>query len=94
MKYVFVTGGVISSLGKRLLAASLGTLLENRGQFMKSSLIVAGRYTKQHLVELIGLRDHPWFIACQFQPEFLSNPNKPHPLFRGFIEAALKQKES
>ena len=65
-----------------------------RDQLMKSGLIVAGRYGKLDLVELIELRDHPWFIACQFHPEFLSKPNKPHPLFRGFIEAALKQKVS
>ena len=62
-----------------------------RDQLMTSGLIVAGRYGKLDLVELIELRDHPWFIACQFHPEFLSKPNKPHPLFRGFIEAALKQ---
>ncbi len=62
-----------------------------RDQLMKSGMIVAGRYTKFDLVELIELRDHPWFIACQFHPEFLSKPNKAHPLFRGFIEAALKQ---
>ena len=65
-----------------------------RDQLMKSGMIVAGRYTKFDLVELIELRDHPWFIACQFHPEFLSKPNKAHPLFRGFIEAALKQKPS
>ena len=65
-----------------------------RDQLMKSGLIVAGRYAKLDLVELVELRDHPWFIACQFHPEFLSKPDKPHPLFRGFIEAALKQKVS
>jgi CTP synthase len=62
-----------------------------RDQLMKAGLVVAGRYSKFDLVELIELRDHPWFIACQFHPEFLSKPNKPHPLFRGFIEAALKK---
>jgi CTP synthase len=61
-----------------------------RDQLMKAGLTVAGLYTKHDLVELIELRDHPWFIACQFHPEFLSKPNKPHPLFRGFIEAALR----
>jgi CTP synthase len=62
-----------------------------RDQLMKAGMIVAGRYKKHDLVELIELRDHPWFIACQFHPEFLSKPNKAHPLFRGFIEAALKR---
>ena len=65
-----------------------------RDQLMKAGMIVAGRYKKLDLVELIELRDHPWFIACQFHPEFLSKPNKPHPLFRGFIEAALKEKRA
>ena len=41
------------------------------------------------LAELIELRDHPYFLACQYHPEFQSKPNKPHPLFRGFIEACL-----
>jgi CTP synthase len=61
-----------------------------RDQLMKAGLTVAGLYAKHDLVELIELRDHPWFLACQFHPEFLSKPNKPHPLFRGFIEAALR----
>ncbi len=65
-----------------------------RDQLMKAGMIVAGLYKKLDLVELIELRDHPWFIACQFHPEFLSKPNKPHPLFRGFIEAALKEKRA
>lgn len=41
------------------------------------------------LVELIELRDHPWFLACQFHPEFQSRSNKPHPSFKGFIGACL-----
>ena len=63
-----------------------------RNQLTKAGMTVAGRYKKLDLVELIELRDHPWFIACQFHPEFLSKPNKPHPLFRGFVQAALKYK--
>jgi CTP synthase len=62
-----------------------------RDQLMKAGLTVAGLYAKYDLVELIELRDHPWFLACQFHPEFLSKPHKPHPLFRGFIEAALRK---
>jgi CTP synthase len=61
-----------------------------RDQLMKAGMNVAGLYAKYDLVELIELRDHPWFIACQFHPEFKTKPNKAHPLFRGFIEAALK----
>jgi len=39
-------------------------------------------------VEIIELRDHPWFVASQFHPEFRSRPNRPHPLFRDFVKAA------
>ncbi len=45
------------------------------------------------LVEIIEIPDHPWFIACQFHPEFTSTPRDGHPLFRGFIHAALTQRE-
>ena len=62
-----------------------------REQLTSAGLVIAGLYAKHDLVELIELRDHPWFVACQFHPEFLSKPNKAHPLFRGFIEAALKR---
>jgi CTP synthase len=41
------------------------------------------------LVEIIELKSHPWFMACQFHPEFQSTPTKPHPLFRDFVAAAL-----
>ena len=39
---------------------------------------------------MIELKDHKWFVAAQFHPEFASRPNKPHPLFKSFIEATLK----
>ena len=45
------------------------------------------------IVEMIELIDHPWFLATQAHPEFKSRPNRPHPLFKGFIAAALKNKE-
>jgi CTP synthase len=41
------------------------------------------------LVEIVEIPDHPWFVGCQFHPEFTSTPRDGHPLFRGFIEAAL-----
>ena len=41
------------------------------------------------LVEIVEIPDHPWFLAVQYHPEFKSKPNRPHPLFTGFIEAAL-----
>ncbi|PAW78414.1 MAG: CTP synthetase [Verrucomicrobia bacterium Tous-C9LFEB] len=63
---------------------------EYREQMEKAGLIVSGASPDGKLVELIELRDHPWFVACQYHPEFLSKPNSPHPLFRGFVNAALK----
>ena len=60
------------------------TLFEEKG------LVLSGRSPDRQLVEMIELRDHPWFIACQFHPEFKSRPTKPHPLFRDFVRAALE----
>ena len=53
-------------------------------------MALAGTSPDGRLVELIELPDHPWFVAAQFHPEFLSRPNRPHPLFRGFVDAALQ----
>ena len=50
---------------------------------------VAGRSEDGELVEMIELKDHPWFLACQFHPEFTSSPRRGHPLFTGFIEAGF-----
>jgi CTP synthase len=52
-------------------------------------LVVSGIFPENRLVEIIELQDHPWFLATQFHPEFLSKPTRPHPLFREFIGAAL-----
>ncbi|WP_419641595.1 glutamine amidotransferase-related protein, partial [Thiolapillus sp.] len=43
------------------------------------------------LAEIVELPDHPWFLACQFHPEFTSTPRYGHPLFTGFIQAAIEQ---
>ncbi len=59
-----------------------------------AGLKIAGRSADDKLVEIIEIPDHPWFIACQFHPEFTSNPRDGHPLFSGFIRAANKYKES
>ena len=56
-------------------------------------LLVSGRSVDHELVEMIELPEHPWFVACQFHPEFTSNPRDGHPLFVGFIQAALKVSE-
>jgi CTP synthase len=55
----------------------------------KHGLRVTGRSLPDHLVEVIELRDHPWFVGCQFHPEFESRPSSPHPIFMGFVEQAF-----
>ena len=63
-----------------------------REQLVKAGLIVSGTSPDDTLVEIIELKDHPWFLGCQFHPEFKSKPMKPHPLFREFIKASLKNR--
>ena len=58
--------------------------MENKG------MVFSGKNTDQGLVEIIEIKDHPWFVACQFHPEFKSKPDRAHPLFREFIGAALR----
>jgi len=62
-----------------------------RAQFEQRGCIFSGTSPDGELVELVELRDHPFFLGCQFHPEFQSKPNAPHPLFRGFIAAALQR---
>ena len=65
-----------------------------REQMEGAGFIIAGASPDGKLVELIELRDHPWFLACQYHPEFQSKPNAPHPLFKGFIAASLAHEPS
>ena len=53
-----------------------------------AGMVISGINPDRNLVEIIELRDHPWFVACQFHPEYKSRPNRPHPLFLKFVEAA------
>ena len=62
---------------------------EYREQMTGQGLVIAGTSPDGTLVEMIEIKGHPWFLASQFHPEFLSKPNAPHPLFRGFIGACL-----
>ena len=62
-----------------------------RDSLLQGGIIFAGTSPDNHIVEMIELPDHPWFVACQFHPEFKSRPNKPHPLFRGFVTAAAER---
>src|SRR3979411_3007539 len=57
----------------------------------EAGMVFSGEYRAKKLVEIIELRDHPFFLASQFHPEFRSRPNKPHPMFREFIRAACVQ---
>jgi len=56
-------------------------------------MVLSGTSPDGNLVEMIELLDHPWFVACQFHPEFKSRPKNPHPLFREFIRATLEHQE-
>jgi CTP synthase len=60
-----------------------------RDEMERKGLVIAGTSPDGSLVEIIELPDHPYFVACQFHPEFLSKPNHPHPLFHGFVGASL-----
>lgn len=62
-----------------------------RNLFLDSGYRISGSSPDGRLVELVELPDHPFFTACQYHPEFLSRPGKPHPLFRGLVEAAQLQ---
>ena len=57
---------------------------------VKHGLIVCGTSPKGNIVEMIELSEHPWYVACQFHPEFKSRPNRPHPLFQGLIRASIE----
>jgi hypothetical protein len=52
-------------------------------------MILSGQSPDGRLVEIVELKDHPWFVASQFHPEFKSRPERPHPLFDGFVSASL-----
>lgn len=65
-----------------------------RKTLTKAGLSISGVADKDDLVEIVELEDHPWFIACQFHPEFTSTPLEGHPLFNGFVRAAREHQES
>ena len=65
-----------------------------RKAFEANGIVFSGIHKEMDLVEVLELPNHPFYIACQFHPEFLSRPLRPHPLFIGFIEASIKQNKS
>jgi CTP synthase len=64
-----------------------------RNQLEECGLTITGLSPDETLVEIVEVKDHPWFLGCQFHPEFKSKPFKPHPLFREFIKASLKKRK-
>jgi CTP synthase len=60
--------------------------------FTQHGMKLSGLSPDGQLVEIVELTNHPWFIGCQFHPELQSRPTRPHPLFAGFIAAAMKRK--
>ena len=67
---------------------------EYRNMLLASGYLVSGTSPDGRLVEIVEFPDHPFFLACQFHPEFHSRPSTPHPLFKGFMEAAINQTNS
>jgi CTP synthase len=65
-----------------------------RADFIAKGMLLSGLSPDGSLVEIIELKEHPWFLGCQFHPEFKSRPMTSHPLFRGFIEAALQNRRA
>ncbi len=68
--------------------------MKYRDQMKEKGFTISGTSPDGSLAELVELKDHPYFLACQYHPEFQSKPNKPHPLFRGFVEACLARAQS
>ncbi|MBP3039097.1 CTP synthase [Bacillaceae bacterium Marseille-Q3522] len=64
-----------------------------RKEMENAGFLFSGTSPDGRLVEIIELKDHPWFVASQFHPEFVSRPNRPQPLFRDFVGAAIKRSE-
>lgn len=67
---------------------------EYRDILSGAGLVISGTSPDRSLVEIIELPNHPWFVACQFHPEFKSRPDNPHPLFRGLMQVTAQQKQA
>ena len=60
--------------------------------FKDSDLVFSGESAREGLMEIIEIKNHPWYLGCQFHPEFTSSPLRGHPLFNGFIKASFRGK--
>ena len=58
-------------------------------ELVEAGLSVVGISPDEKLVEIVEIHNHPWFVGVQFHPEFKSRPNRPHPLFKDFVKAAV-----
>jgi CTP synthase len=67
---------------------------EYRQKLEQAGMVLSGQSPDGRLVEIVELADHPWFVASQFHPEFRSRPDRPHPLFAGFVKAALEHERT
>lgn len=67
---------------------------EFKERLEQKGMVFSGINPKRNLVEIAEIKDHPFMIGCQFHPEFKSRPNKPHPLFKGFIKSSIKNSEA
>ncbi len=65
-----------------------------KGVLTRMGMKISGASPDGELVEIVEIESHPWFLGCQFHPEFKSRPTDPHPLFRAFIEASLREQRS
>jgi len=63
-----------------------------REQLAQAGLVFSGLYAEKNLVEVIEIPNHPFYLAAQYHPEFTSRPNKPNPLFNGFVQAVINNK--
>jgi CTP synthase len=98
----WISGGAGSrSAGKKTGIAKISERHRHRYEFNnefrekleQAGLVVSGTTPDGKLVEIIELKDHPYFVASQFHPEFLSRPMRPHPLFAGFVKAVVRSKK-
>src|SRR4029079_4384767 len=67
--------------------------MKYRDEMKEKGFTISGTSPDGALAELIELRDHPYFLACQYHPDFQRKPNNPPPLFKGFVEACLAKQQ-
>ena len=93
----YAKAGLIKKSGKAKISERHRHRFEFNNQYreklVKSGLVISGTTPDGKLVEIIELKDHPFFVGSQFHPEFQSRPLSPHPLFNGFMEAVVKLKK-